>query len=283
MLIKIDVRETELFKIMEELIKTIPLFKDLQIKVETLPLGDIIIFDEEKNSDALIIERKSISDLLSSIKDGRYEEQSYRLNGMNYPNHNIMYLIEGDVNSHHQFKGNYFKNKFNNNSNNNNNKLEKLTAYSAMFSLNYYKGFSVFRTFEMMETATFICNTANKIRKGLLEGKQPHYILNNINPTKEEEKDETDVKDYVSVIKKIKKENITPENIGEIMLCQIPSISSVTALAVLDKFKTIANLIETLQKDENCLKDIMTTAANGQQRKISKACIANIIKFLVNK
>ena len=48
---------------MEELIKTIPLFKDLQIKVETLPLGDIIIFDEEKNSDALIIERKSIRDL----------------------------------------------------------------------------------------------------------------------------------------------------------------------------------------------------------------------------
>ena len=176
MLIKVDVREAELIKIFENLIATIPIFKDLKIQLESLPLGDIIIFDEERNVDLLILERKSISDLLASIKDGRYEEQSYRLGGSSYPNHNIMYIIEGDVNSQHQFKGNYFKNKFSGNTNSStSNSLEKLTAYSAMFSLNYYKGFSVFRTFSMSETATFICNTANKIKKGLLENKTPYY------------------------------------------------------------------------------------------------------------
>jgi ERCC4-type nuclease len=290
MIIKVDVRESELINILEDLKKTIPLFKDLEIKTESLPLGDIIIFDSEKNEDALLIERKSINDLLASIKDGRYEEQSYRLNGLNYPNHNIMYVIEGDVNAQSNFyKGNYFKNKFNNN-NNNDNKLEKLTAYSAMFSLNYYKGFSVFRTFNIMETATFICNTVNKIKKGKLEGKQPYYTINSFkekekdkDTTLEEEEEEPNVKDYVSVIKKIKKENITSENIGEIMLCQIPSISSVTALAVLEKFKTISNLITSIQNDENCLKDIMTITSNGQKRKISKTCVVNIIKFLANK
>jgi ERCC4-type nuclease len=296
MLIKVDIREAELIKIFENLIATIPVFKDLKIQLENLPLGDIIIYDDEKNTDILIIERKSISDLLASIKDGRYEEQSYRLGGSNQHNHNIMYIIEGDVNSQHQFKGNYFKNKFSGSTNaSTTNSLEKLTAYSAMFSLNYYKGFSVFRTFNISETATFICNTVNKIKKGLLENKKPYYsetITNNsTNITedgdeneneneKKEEINEESCKDYISVIKKIKKDNITTENIGEIMLCQIPGISSITAIAVMKKVGTISNLITTIQNDETCLKDISTVNPKGQQRKISKTCVANIIKFL---
>jgi ERCC4-type nuclease len=205
MLIKVDVREAELIKIFESLIATIPIFKDLKIQLESLPLGDIIIYDDEKNTDILILERKSISDLLASIKDGRYEEQSYRLTGINHPNHNIMYIIEGDVNSQHQFKGNYFKNKFSGSTNSSTtNSLEKLTAYSAMFSLNYYKGFSVFRTFSMSETATFICNTANKIKKGLLENKTPYYLDTVVK--KENDLEEESCKDYVGVIKKIKKD-----------------------------------------------------------------------------
>jgi ERCC4-type nuclease len=279
MLIKVDVREAELIKIFESLIATIPIFKDLKIQLESLPLGDIIIFDDDKNADLLILERKSISDLLASIKDGRYEEQSYRLTGLNHPNHNIMYIIEGDVNSQHQFKGNYFKNKFSGSTNSSTtNSLEKLTAYSAMFSLNYYKGFSVFRTFSMSETATFICNTANKIKKGLLENKNPYYLETVVK--KENDLEEESCKDYVGVIKKIKKDNITEDNIGEIMLCQIPGISSVTALAVMKKVGTISNLIKMIQSDENCLKDISTLNPNGQQRKISKTCVANIMKFL---
>jgi len=282
MLIKVDIREAELIKIFESLIATIPIFKDLKIQLESLPLGDIIIFDDDRNTDLLILERKSISDLLASIKDGRYEEQSYRLTGLNHPNHNIMYIIEGDVNSQHQFKGNYFKNKFSGNTNSSTtNSLEKLTAYSAMFSLNYYKGFSVFRTFSMSETATFICNTANKIKKGLLENKTPYYLENTIKKSNSEnDLEEESCKDYVGVIKKIKKDNITEDNIGEIMLCQIPGISSVTALAVMKKVGTISNLIKMIQTDENCLKDISTINPNGQQRKISKTCVANIIKFL---
>ena len=296
MLIKVDVREAELIKIFENLIVTIPIFKELKMQTESLPLGDIIIYDDEKNTDLLIIERKSISDLLSSIKDGRYEEQSYRLGGSSHPNHNIMYIIEGDVNSQHNFKGNYFKNKFNNNNTNtstsSSNALEKLTAYSAMFSLNYYKGFSDFRTFNMSETATYICNTANKIRKSLLENKTPYYSVSKVNLKSDENdidnkssddkssENEDSCKDYVGVIKKIKKDNITPENIGEIMLCQIPGISSLTALAIMKKANTISNLIQMIQTDETCLKDVATINSKGQSRKISKTCVANIIKFL---
>ena len=97
MLIKVDIREQDLIQKLEHLIKTNATFNKLEMKTEVLPIGDIIINDGEE--DKLIIERrKSITDLVASIKDGRYEEQSYRLNGINHHNHNIIYIIEGDVN-----------------------------------------------------------------------------------------------------------------------------------------------------------------------------------------
>ena len=277
MKIKIDNREQELLKHIRELIINIPLFKDLEVQIENLPLGDIIISNNVE--DKLIIERKSINDLAASIKDGRYEEQSYRLNGLNHPNHNIIYLIEGDINRVNRFKDN---------------KMEKLTLYSSIFSLNYYKGFSVIRSFSIDESAIFICNSANKLRKGESENKEAYY-QNNQNNTSilktilSEENEQTNEeltcadKDYVSVVKKIKKDNITPDNIGEIMLCQIPGISSVTSVAIMSKFKTLPNLITQIQENENCLKDISYTNSKNQVRKINKTCLVNLVKFLVNK
>ena len=53
MKIKIDNREEELIKNINFLIANIPSFKDIQVIVETLPLGDIIIFDD--TSEKLII------------------------------------------------------------------------------------------------------------------------------------------------------------------------------------------------------------------------------------
>jgi ERCC4-type nuclease len=270
MIIKIDVREAELLKKCETNLGMLSNFKDLKIEALQLPLGDIIISDGEK--DLVIIERKSISDLAASIKDGRYEEQSYRLKNLWHHNHNIIYLIEGDLNKYNSFKE----------------RIDKQTIYSAMVSINYYKGFSVWRSFSMDETAMIICNMAYKLGKD--KSKQPFYsnsLINNSNSdtntleTKEDQQQPIpSEKDYCTVVKKVKKDNITIENIGEIMLCQIPGISSVTALAILAQFKTLPNLIKSIEIDENCLNTISTTDANGKSRKISKTAIATIIKFL---
>jgi hypothetical protein len=89
-------------------------------------------------------------------------------------------------------------------------------------------------------------------------------------------------KDYCSVIKKVKKDNITIDNIGEIMLCQIPGISSVTALTIMSKYKNLPNLIKCIQDDPLCLNDICTTDSNGKSRKISKTAISTIVKYLGN-
>ena len=277
MIIKIDVREHELIKLCKYYLEISPSYKDISIEVEALPLGDVIITDG--SNERVIIERKSLRDLTASIKDGRYEEQSYRLNGINHHNHNIIYLIEGDMNRPNVFKD----------------KMDKSTLYSAMFSLNYYKGFSVLRSIAIDETAMIICNMAYKIKKSDADNKQAYYlnrpivapvdkivevcdsIVSDNIPILDTDK-ETD--NYCSVVKKVKKENITPDNIGEILLSQIPSISSVSAKAVMMQFKTFPNLILKINENDACLKNITYINVKNQTRKISKLVISNIIKYL---
>jgi ERCC4-type nuclease len=158
-----------------------------------------------------------------------------------------------------------------------------------MFSLNYYKGFSVLRSFSLEETATIICNMVYKLNKDLTKKSYYQNIQTNEfsdNNTLTENNNEIleqSEKDYISVVKKVKKENITPENIGEIMLCQIPGISSVTALAIMEKYTSISNLIKELELNNDCLKDICSTNVKGQTRKINKTSISNIVKFLLKK
>jgi ERCC4-type nuclease len=276
MILKIDTRERELLKICENLLVAVPAFKDLKIVVEPLPLGDIIINNGQ--IDNIIVERKSLSDLASSIKDGRYDEQSYRLNGLPHHNHNIVYLIEGDLTKFNSFKE----------------RIDKQTLYSAMFSINYYKGFSLMRSTNMDETAFIVCNMAYKIGKDL--NKQPYFSQLLAKPEGDIDNPDSESglltqqvqtsaqsKDYCSVIKKVKKDNITEENIGEIMLCQIPGISSVTALTIMEKFKTLPNLIKCIQDDPECLNGISAICSNGKSRKINQTSIASIVKYLGNK
>jgi len=269
--IRIDVRETELIAKCETLAS---IFPNVNFLNEQLPLGDIIINDGHK--ELIIIERKSLNDLAASIKDGRYEEQSYRLNGIEHHNHNIVYLIEGDFSKFNAFKFNAFKNS--------GGSLDKQTLYSAMFSINYYKGFSLMRSESVDETANIIFNMAHKLGKDT--SKQAFYSnslsntdSNNLVTVDTSAVKEAD-KDYCAVIKKVKKDNVTAENIGEIMLCQIPGVSSASALAIFEQFKTLPNLIKCIEADNTCLDKICTKDANGKSRKISKTTIATIILLL---
>lgn len=271
MFIKIDFREIDLKNCISTLIANETMFHNIQVNTENLPLGDIIIANETDTF--LIIERKTIPDLLSSIKDGRYVEQSFRLNEHNHHNHNIIYLIEGDIT----------KNK--------KHSADKPMFYSAMLSLNQYKGFSLFRTFSIEETAFFICNSVVKITKQLKEGKHQHYpnqlpTQTNLTPTPSNDDNITEAqedKQYIKVVKHTKKEHITPNNIGEIMLCQIPGVSHIIATAILEKFNSLPELIDSLRKDENCIKNLTTTNSKGLTKKINKTCLENIAIFLLKK
>jgi len=255
MQIKIDMRETDLIKLCREI-------TDIPIEVVALELGDAIIGKPGLNGDfeaIIIIERKTVADLAASIKDGRYEEQSHRLsNALDHANHNIVYLIEGNIK-----KKSYG--------------IPVAALYSALFSLNYYKGFSVTRSFDIDESAAMICNMAYKLQKE--KTRFPYYTTDQL--SLEKDSGEMDKK-YCALVKSCKKENITPENISEIMLSQIPNISSVTAMAIMNHFKNIADLIEHIKMHgPDSLKTITYTTEKNQVRKISKTAISNIIKYLI--
>jgi ERCC4-type nuclease len=242
----------------------------LLLKVEMLPLGDIIISDDDDN-ELIIIERKSISDLLASIKDGRYEEQSYRLSGSPIHNHNIIYLIEGLIHAK---------------------KVDKNVVYSAIFSLNHYKGFSVMRTVSMEESAVFIVSSAKKMMANRAK-KYPYYssqsfssqsLSETFTETTVVDKDNNNNnnnKSYSSVVKKVKKDNITADNIGEIMLCQIPGISSTTAGAIMTHFDgSLQTLLMRIKECPDCLKEVIYLNTKNQTKHLNKTIIENIVKFL---
>ena len=260
MLIKIDVREQNLIIECNNLLNN---YENITIEIVTLDIGDIILYDDD-GKEIMIIERKTLNDLASSIKDGRYKEQGYRLSNCSLHNHNIFYLIEGNLSS--------YNNKFNNNKFN---KIDKKTLLSAFVSITYFKGFSLYRTNNLTETAEWILSYANKIHKD----KNQKCYYNNIEKNNEKNNDiipET----YVNVCSRVKKNNITLDNIGAIMLSQIPGVSTNVAEKIMQEYKTIGNLIEHLKENQEILNTIKI-GKDDKLRKISKTTILNINKFLI--
>ena len=76
----IDNREHKLIKLLKALNNDYDY--DLTIEIEKLDLGDVSIQSDD-GEELLLIERKNLADLASSIRDGRYKEQSYTLNVLN--------------------------------------------------------------------------------------------------------------------------------------------------------------------------------------------------------
>lgn len=244
--VKIDCREHDLIPLVKEKLGDI---SNIVVETGSLSVGDIVFTQDDE--ELLIIERKKVSDLAASIKDGRYKEQSYRLDGHSIHNHNVMYLVEGNMN--------YAR-------------MDKTTLLSSVFSLNHFQGFSVWKTTNIAETAEFLVNSI----KYLAKSKKERYYKETTGslPTGQDT-------DYVSVVKSTKKENVTPQNIGEIMLCQVPGVGAAAAIAIIAHFKSIVNLIADIQEHgEACFKGIEVTASSGKPRKLNKSCVANIIKYL---
>ena len=287
MKIIIDERETVLYDRMGEFMIKNPQ-SSISIIKKVIPLGDIVL-EHDDGTVITILERKTFQDLLSSIRDGRYEEQSYRLiHSSGIQRHNIQYIVEG-----------MFAQVTN--------LANRSTIFSAITSLNHFKGFSVFRTASVQETAEYVYYTAIKLQREFEKHRVPWY--NEPESVSETGLYMTDtsycatsasytiyqtdlpvlsvdappineVPAYCTVVKKVKKDNVTPENIGEIVLCQIPSISSVSAIAIMKKFGTLAHLIDEVSKNPACMDDIQTTSSAGT-RKISRAVLQNIRKYLI--
>ena len=242
MKIIVDERETGVYEKIQQLLAAHPETQStVQIVKEVLHLGDFIITTADDRT-VSIIERKSLTDLLASIKDSRYEEQSYRLSHSDeFLPSQVIYIIEGALNT--------------------------------------------LRTSSQQETAELLVWMADKMERNIQKG-VPLYIENthgNGEPTNTNENpQQTTEQSYCNVVKKVKKENVTKENIGEIMLCQVPGISAITAVAIMKHFTSFFHLLESCKNDPKCLENLKYESG-GKMRKISKSSIASIFTFFLEK
>jgi ERCC4-type nuclease len=242
--IVIDSRETHLIELITNKIKN---YKDISFEVKQLDIGDIEIWDNENI--LFVLERKTINDLLSSLQDKRYHEQSLRLSSK-YPSSKIIYLIEGILNS--------FKED------------QKKIVNSCITSLSLEKGFHIFKTASTLETSELLLQCVSKLIK-LKCQKRKLCFEDNIT---------SDTISYSSFIKTQKKDNISKDNIYEIFLCQIPDVSSTSATAIMNYFENnFSLLIENVNNNPEILKNIL--CGNGdKKRKISKKIVSRLIEFL---
>jgi len=226
----IDSREYQLYNNIIE--RDLDKYKDnIKIEKKQLELGDIII---EFNEIQMIFERKTMSDLLSSINDGRYKEQKTRLLS-NYTN--INYLIEGtDVIS-----------------SNNINKQQLLT--SVYYHSIYRDNIKIFFNKNLNDTITFLLLLSTKIIDNPDNFKSSH-------PSQIPYIDSCKIKS-----KKI--DNIDKETCYLLQLSQIPGISKEIAKNIKDKYSSMMILLNTLNNSPNPNK-ILEDIPNIGQKKAKK-------------
>ena len=239
----VDTRE---HAVIDALKQKLELYPDLfTLDVRPLNLGDWELYYGDQL--LFIWERKTFRDLLSSIKDGRYAEQSYRLLH-NYEPSKVVYLIEG-IFSQLQL-------------------IEKQTVVSCMTSISLIKNMHLWRTTHVQDTVEQLLMCCKKIQKEFSNPKNRFSTPKTEVPRDQNETDSNVVIDNAIetsttipssgqesvpysnfVIKKEKRENITRENIGVIFLKQIPGISNATAIGLMDyvqgDFHKLLELVKT--------------------------------------
>jgi ERCC4-type nuclease len=208
--LSIDTRETQLNALLHA--RDLDIYaKHLVMSVVQLELGDIQICMNDK---VWIFERKTVSDLIASIKDGRYKEQKARMMSQEY---DITYIIEGDDIL-----------------------CSKTERYQVMLSgaylhTMYRDNIRMVFTKNVNDTCTFLLTLCSKMID------HPEYFVG-VNP-----------QSYVDCIKmKSKKiDNITPELCYIMQLSQIPTISAVIAKNIQSHYPNLISLVKALEHTED--------------------------------
>lgn len=192
--------------------------KNIAISKEQLQLADIqiIIHKNDEIIRTLVFERKTLSDLISSIHDGRMREQKKRMLS-NIRSENITYIIEGDsmIDSIER-TGN-----------------EKVS--SSYMNMLYRDNIKVIFVKDIKESSLFLTALCKKI------------ILNHTPYTNIVQSNE--YVDFVKV-KSRKISNITPEVCFLLQLGQIPNISTNIAKKISIKYPNLTSIFRAVDSCE---------------------------------
>ena len=302
-MIIIDTREGKLI----ELIKNTTSFT-LPYEVKNLQIGDIIISSSKYLDKQIIIERKCMTDMICSIKDGRYKEQKLRLQAEvsnALPNtKRICYLLEGIIsdlrlpNDKTLLYGSIVSSTFRDTipllrTNNLNETLDIITRIHERMNkdiTDFFKETSIKNTNVETTNTTNSINTINTVNTIL--DTQP-IIVDSINTNtileielQNESNDTNGNNLYLQSIKKCKKENLTPKVWNQIALTNIPGISSTIAIKINEKYKSIKLLLQAYDTCSNederikLISEIILTETDKQKRRIGPVIAKRIYEYL---
>jgi crossover junction endonuclease MUS81 len=231
--------------------------------VKQLDVGDAIIKKTDSETIIYIIERKTISDLIASIKDGRYKEQKVRLNAMieQRKTQDYFFIIEGHVMP-----------------------VDRVMVHGAIISMNLRDNIKVIRTWDIAETFNFIHRVVQRINKDPSEFvKQIAENPDIITPVEDSS--------YLSSIKSKKNANITPKICQCLALAGVPGISTKTAeiiinqygslVGLLDAYKVIENNAEKTEEERTLMKELMLADISNGARKLGGIVSKRVYEFLV--
>tara|TARA_A100001015_G_C15043512_1_gene741617 strand:- start:2013 stop:2729 length:717 start_codon:yes stop_codon:yes gene_type:complete len=161
---------------------------------------------------------------------------------------NIAYLIEGK----NDIK--YFKNN------------DKASEVGSILNTMFRDKLFVIRTLDMNETVLYIKTLLKKFKNNDFK---------------------FEIKDYSSVIKLKKKDNLTPENCFIAQLSQIPGVSNTIAKCIVEKYPNMSELCKNYNnsepKDSIKLLEPLTFCQNsGKNRKVGKVLSERIYNYLNN-
>lgn len=206
---------------------------------ENLEYGDFQLLFQGQIQ--FIFERKSIDDLIASIKDGRYNNQKARLFQAFKPTQ-IFYIIEGNL----QFNA----------SNDRNVKMTQSSVINTMLR----DKIGCFHTRNHQETYELLLN----IHRRFVE--DPKKFCEPEAPREQ------------AIVETSAHDDATKVFVG--LLCQIPGISTLSASCFVERWSTFAAMYqELLALDEPARVALLSTLkVNG--RKISKRIVEGIQRFL---
>ena len=280
----IDTREGKLI----ELIKNTPTFT-IPYEIKNLQIGDIIISSHKFPEKSLIIERKCMTDMICSIKDGRYKEQKLRLQAeVEKSNNNIRicYLIEGIITDLRLAN-------------------DKTLLYGSIVSSIFRDTIPLLRTNSLNETLDIITRIHERMNKDITDFFKESKVENkvesntvldttitstldiNINtPELDLQNNTSDNNLYLQSIKKCKKDNLTSKVWNQLALTNIPGISTNIAIKINEKYPTIRKLLEAYticSNDDERIKlisEIILTDTDKQKRRIGPVIGKRIYEYL---
>ena len=257
----LDNREHMLIKVAEN--------SHIPYTVKQLDIGDAIIKKVDSEEILYIIERKTIADLLASIKDGRYKEQKIRLAAMIEQRRaqDYFFILEGNIML-----------------------VDRVMVHGSIISMNLRDNIKIIRTWDIVETFNFIHRVFQRINKDPSE-----FIKKSLDVVAAIPLDDTlsvaETPNYLASIKSKKNANITPQICQCLALAGVPGISTKSAEIIIGNYGSLVGLLDAYKAiDQNNndktdeerigMKECMLADIINGSRKLGAVVSKRVYEFL---